>query len=38
VKEMTDEQAKKLTDRGVTLDRDPRRLLDTVASKFLGGK
>jgi CRISPR-associated protein Cst2 len=38
VKDMTEDEAKKLTDRGVTLDRDPRRLLDTVAAKFLGGE
>lgn len=41
VKEMEDKRpddVKKLVDRGVTLDRDPRRLLATVAEKFLGGK
>ena len=37
VKDMKDDQAKKLAERGVTLDRDPRRLLATVADKFLGG-
>jgi CRISPR-associated protein Cst2 len=37
VKDMTDEQVKKLTKLGVTLDRDPRALLATVADKFLGG-
>lgn len=38
VKDMTDDEAAKLTKAGVTLDRDPRRLLDVVAAKFLGGK
>ena len=38
VKDMADDQIKKLADLGVTLDRDPRRLLVTVADKFLGGK
>jgi len=38
VKDMPQKQAKKLTERGVTLDRDPQRLLETVADKFLGGK
>ncbi len=38
VKDMADDQIKNLTDLGVTLDRDPRRLLATVADKFLGGK
>lgn len=38
VKDMPDEQMKKLGDQGVTLDRDPRKLLETVAGKFLGGK
>ena len=38
VKDMTDEESDKLKKAGVTLDRDPRRLLDTVATKFLGGK
>ncbi len=38
VKELSDADAKKLTDLKVTLDRDPRRLLETVADKFLGGK
>lgn len=37
VKDMPEERAAKLTAAGVTLDRDPRRLLDTVAVKFLGG-
>jgi CRISPR-associated protein Cst2 len=38
VKDMPDADAKKLADRGVTLDRDPRNLLATVADRFLGGK
>jgi CRISPR-associated protein Cst2 len=38
VKEMSEADAKKLTDRKVTLDRVPQRLLETVAGKFLGGK
>jgi len=38
VKDMPADQATNLTTRGVTLDRDPRKLLDTVAAKFLGGK
>jgi CRISPR-associated protein Cst2 len=38
VKDMPEDQAKKLSGRGVTLDRDPRRLLETVASKFFGGE
>jgi CRISPR-associated protein Cst2 len=38
VKGMPTDQAEKLAKRGVTLDRDPRKLLDTVAVKFLGGK
>jgi CRISPR-associated protein Cst2 len=38
VKDMLDDQSKKLADRGVTLDRDPRRLLLTVAATFLGGE
>jgi CRISPR-associated protein Cst2 len=38
VKEMAEEQSQKLTKVGVTLERDPRKLLDTVAAKFLGGK
>jgi CRISPR-associated protein Cst2 len=37
VKEMKAEAADRLVKCGVTLDRDPRRLLDTVADKFLGG-
>lgn len=36
VKEMNADVAKRLEERGVTLDRDPRRLLETVADKFLG--
>jgi CRISPR-associated protein Cst2 len=38
VKDMSEDQAKKLAAKGVTLDRDPRRLLATVAEKFLGAK
>lgn len=38
VKDMPEERVQALTKRGVTVDRDPRRLLDTVANKFLGGK
>ncbi len=38
VKDMADDEQKKLTALGVTLDRDPRRLLDAVAAQFLGGK
>lgn len=37
VKDMKPEQAERLAARGVTLDRDPRRLLATAADKFLGG-
>lgn len=37
VKEMDEATQKKLSDRGVTLDRDPRRLLETVSTKALGG-
>ena len=35
VKEMDTATLDKLTSRGVTLDRDPRRLLDNVAEKAL---
>lgn len=35
---LTKEQADGLTVKGVTLDRDPQKLLATVADKFLGGK
>jgi CRISPR-associated protein Cst2 len=38
VKEMVPETIEKLTKRGVTLDRDPRRLLDTVGNKAFPGK
>jgi CRISPR-associated protein Cst2 len=38
VKDLKEDRAAKLMERGVTLDRDPRKLLDTVAAKFLGGK
>jgi len=37
VKDMVDDHAKKLAERGVTLDRDPRKLLAVVADRFLGG-
>ena len=37
VKDMPEETAERLAARGVTLDREPRRLLDTVAGKFVGG-
>lgn len=35
---LTKEQADGLTAKGVTLDRDPQRLLATVAERFLGGE
>jgi len=38
VKDMTAEQVATLVERGVTLDRNPRSLLATVAEEFLGGK
>jgi len=38
VKDMTDGDIKKLESRGVTLDRDPRRLIEVLSEKFLGGK
>jgi len=38
VKDMPVDKAEKLKSRGVTLDRDPRSVLDTAAAKFLGGK
>jgi len=38
VKDMKPEQVNALKAQGVTLDRDPRALLVTVAEKFLGGK
>lgn len=38
VKDMNDDMAERLAKCGVTLDRDPRRLLNTVADKFLGGE
>jgi len=38
VKDMKEDEVRKLTERGVTLDRDARRLIVTVADKFLGGK
>lgn len=37
VKEMTDARIEQLKTQGVTLDRDPRRLIDTVTAKALGG-
>jgi CRISPR-associated protein Cst2 len=37
VKDMNAADAEKLTKRDVTLDRNPQRLLETVAAKFLGG-
>lgn len=37
VKDMKDDVAERLAKCKVTLDRDPRRLLETVADKFLGG-
>lgn len=37
IKEMKQEQIDKLTAKGVTVDRDPRRLLQTVADKALAG-
>lgn len=36
VKEMPDKDQEKLKDRGATLDRDPRRLLEIVCRKALG--
>jgi CRISPR-associated protein Cst2 len=38
IKDMSAADAEKLTKRGVTLDRNPQRLLETVAAKFLGGE
>jgi CRISPR-associated protein Cst2 len=38
VKDMGPESEERLRGSGVTLDRDPRRLLDLVAGHFLGGK
>jgi CRISPR-associated protein Cst2 len=37
LKEMPSEQQERLQARGVTLDREPRRLLDLVAQRALGG-
>ena len=37
IKEMPQEKVDKLVSRGVTVDRDPRRLLDCVATKALRG-
>jgi CRISPR-associated protein Cst2 len=38
VKDMSDGDIKKLELRGVTLDRDPRRLIEVLSEKFIGGK
>jgi CRISPR-associated protein Cst2 len=38
VKDMSDGDFKKLESRGVTLDRDPRRLIEVLSEKFIGGK
>lgn len=38
VKDLSADVARRLVEQGVTLDRDPRRLLETVSTKFLGGK
>ena len=38
VKDMTDDTHDLLKEAGVTLDRDPQRLLESVAGKFLVGK
>lgn len=38
VKDMSDGDIKKLESRGVTLDRDPRRLIAVLSEKFIGGK
>ncbi len=35
---LSEKQIEELKAKGVTLDRDPRKLLATVANKFLGGK
>jgi CRISPR-associated protein Cst2 len=37
VKDMNPEKLEQIVKCGVTLDRDPRRLLETVTDKFLGG-
>jgi CRISPR-associated protein Cst2 len=37
VKDMPDNHQAKLRERGVTLERDPRKLLQVVGDKFLGG-
>jgi CRISPR-associated protein Cst2 len=37
IKDMPDNRQEKLRDRGVTLERDPRKLLRVVADKLLGG-
>jgi CRISPR-associated protein Cst2 len=36
VRDLSDARRHALADRGVTLDRDPRQLIETVAQKFLG--
>jgi CRISPR-associated protein Cst2 len=38
VKDMNEKSAARLTQLGVTLDRDPRRLLETVANKAFPAK
>jgi CRISPR-associated protein Cst2 len=38
VKDMSETKLAKLAQRGVNLDRDPRRLLATLAGQFFGGK
>jgi len=37
-RDLSEKQTADLKAKGVTLDRDPQRLLETVADKFLGGK
>lgn len=38
VKDMAESEVKKLELRGVTLDRDPRKLIEVLSRNFLGGK
>lgn len=38
VRDLPSEKKDKLKDKGVTLDADPRRLIDTAAARFLGDK
>lgn len=38
IKDMAETDVKKLESHGVTLDRDPRRLIEVLSQKFLGGK